>query len=98
MNPWDALWVLIGWIFYIFVFAGAALIILAALLGVWLEIAKRFSGRKPKPDEETLEAFTKEVANVSKRIYRDEVLMQEEQIKAFELGARWAWGFQHREK
>lgn len=87
------IWVLIQCLFWLGALVGALILVFAMIVGCWRGVKKWF----PKKGQPSLEDYMAEATTVGMGMYKDDIFMPEELLKAFKAGARWGWGF-HRRK
>ncbi len=96
-NPWEWLFAILLWAFWLLALLGALIIVFAVLVGFARGIRKWFrpgvTGKRTPPK---LETYSAEAKVVAQDIYKDEIIMAAELTQAFQAGARWGWGFFHR--
>ncbi|QNL31058.1 hypothetical protein SEA_KAUALA_46 [Microbacterium phage Kauala] len=96
-NPWEWLFIMLLWAFWVLALLGALIIIFAVLVGFARGIRKWFrpgvTGKRTPPK---LEVYSAEAKAVATDMFKDEIVFGDEMVKAFQSGARWGWGFFHR--
>jgi len=92
VSALEILVVVLQWVITVFLVAASLVVLVGVLLGMWRGVRKWFTPVKGKG----IDSYMAEAMEVGKRTYKDEIIMPNELVQAFNRGARWGWGYQHR--
>lgn len=95
MNPWEVFTNALGW-FLLVLFVMLALVIFWAIVVNLLKWVRGWFNESRASKGTSIQDYTREAAVVAQDMFKDEIILQTEQIDAFKAGARWGWGFFHR--
>lgn len=101
MNPWDLLFAILGWVFLALAILGAAILVFAFIVGIVRGVRQWFpklarSGTRGTKKPASFETYSSEAKVVAADLYKDEIIMSQELVQAFQHGARWGWDFTHK--
>ncbi|AVJ51039.1 hypothetical protein FDJ44_gp48 [Microbacterium phage Pikmin] len=100
MNPWHWVGLATGWAVLAILIILFLVIVFALVAGVVRKVQAEAKKAKAAKEAEAVDpiAMRKEARALATDVFKDEIVFQEEQIRAFVAGVDWARGYLSRQK
>lgn len=106
MTVWNILWDIIQWAIAFIVLVLVLTLVAALVIGIWGGVQRWRPRKRTKPYPADLpypnshqDDYMAEATVVGRSMYKTTDYVQDKiQLEAFRAGARWGWGFFHRDR